>query len=144
MMSKSIYVLAALLLITLLSACGSPSPNLLDTQWQWASITDGIAQNLVENPEDYVLVFNQDGTFSGKMDCNLISGTYEMDETMLTISTGPTTLAECGPDSRYESLLGKLELVERYEIKDSSVNNMTLFLSDGSTRLGFKNGGPAE
>jgi hypothetical protein len=144
MMSKSIYVLAALLLITLLSACGSPSPNLLDTQWQWASITDGIAQNLVENPEDYVMVFNQGGTFSGKMDCNLISGTYEMDETMLTISTGPTTLAECGPDSRYESLLGKLELVERYEIKDSSVNNMTLFLSDGSTRLGFKNGGPAE
>ena len=143
-MSKSICVLATLFIITLLSACGSPSPDLLDTQWQWASITYGIAQDLVDNPEDYVLVFNQDRTFSGKADCNVISGTYEMDESMLTLSIGPTTLAECGPDSRYESFLSNLEFVERYEIKDTSINNMTLFLSDGSTRLGFKNGGPAQ
>ena len=143
-MSRRIFVLATLFIVALLSACGSPSPNLLDTQWQWASVISGIAMDLVQNPEDYVLVFKEDGTFAGKADCNVISGTYEMDESKLILSIGPTTLAECGPDSRYESFLGHLELVESYEIKDASINNMTMLLSDGSTKLGFKNGGPAE
>ena len=137
-----IFVLAVfILLFALLSACGSPSPSLLGTQCQWATVTTGIAQEPIQNPKNYVLIFHEDGNFNGQADCNMISGTYEMDESALTLSIGPTTLAECGHDSLHEGFMGFLKYVERYELKDT---RKTLFLSDGSTRLGFKNGGTAE
>ena len=141
-MSKKSLGLAALIIITMiLSACGGASNSLLNTEWQWFSITSGIAKDYVDNPEDYVLVFYEDGTFNGTVDCNVIAGSYEIVNGRLTMALGPTTLAECGPDSQYESLIGKLDLVDSYEVEDSK---LTLFLVDGSTRLGFVDGGPAE
>ena len=141
-MSKKSLGLAALIIITMiLSACGGASNSLLNTEWQWFSITSGIAKDYVDNPEDYVLVFYEDGTFKGTVDCNVIAGSYEIVNGRLTMALGPTTLAECGPDSRHESLIGKLDLVDSYEVEDSK---LTLFLVDGSTRLGFVDGGPAE
>lgn len=141
-MSLRIFAFGALvILLVSLSACGSPSPSLLETQWQFATITTGIAREFIQYPEDYVLVFHEDGTFNGKADCNVISGTYEMNGNGLILSIGPTTLAECGPDSLYEGFLGFLNNVESFELED---NSLTLLLSDGSTEMGFENGGPAD
>ena len=125
----------------LLISCGGSSNALLNIQWQWSSITSGIAKQFIENSEDYVLVFREDGTFNGQVDCNVIAGTYEMNENELTLVLGPTTLAECGPDSLYDTFLGFLGLVNSYELEGGE---LTLFLSDGSTSLGFMDGGPAE
>jgi len=143
-MSKKIatFLFSLIIIVALLSACGVSSISLINTQWQWITVTEGNAQQYMENPEDYVLVFHGDGTFSGKVDCNSIAGTYEMAESGLTLSMGPTTLAECdGPNSLDDAFLGFLKYVESYQLKEGG---LTLSLSGGSTKLGFKDGGPAE
>jgi heat shock protein HslJ len=41
-------------------------------------------------------------------------GAYTLDEGSLTLQPGPTTLAECGPDSLYDEFLAKLGYVRTY------------------------------
>ena len=140
MLKKFIILSIFISLALFMNSCAS-SPGIVNIQWEWSTITSGIAQQPVENSEDYVLVFWEDGTFNADVDCNSVSGTYTQGENELSLTFGPTTLAECGPDSLYDSLMGFLPHVESYNLDG---NDLTLFLSDGSTRLGFKNAGPAE
>ena len=52
-MSLKILVMIVLgILLASMSACGSPSPSLFETQWQFATITTGIAREFIQNPED--------------------------------------------------------------------------------------------
>ena len=141
-MSLRIFAFGALvILIASLSACRSSSPSLVGTHWQWAAVTTGIDQEPIQNPENYVLIFQKFGTFTAKVDCNQISGTYELTDYGIILSIGPTTLADCGPDSLYADFLGYLKQVGRYYLKDTS---LTLYLSDSTARLEFVNGGTVE
>ena len=119
---KRIFLLASLLVVALfLAACGGGSNELLNTTWQWTSMTESMpaSQSVVPNPENYTIEFNRDGTFNAKVDCNQVSGSYELDGNRLTLRLGPSTMAECGPDSLYNLYLSNLAVVDSHEIDNN-------------------------
>ena len=119
---KRIFLLTSLLLVALfLAACGGGSNELLNTTWQWTSMTESMpaSQSVVPNPENYTIEFKRDGTFNSKVDCNQVSGSYELDGNRLTLRLGPSTMAECGPDSLYNLYLSNLAVVDGYEIDNN-------------------------
>ena len=64
----------------------------------------------VPNPADYTIMFNADGTLTGKADCNTFGGTYST-ANGLVITISNSTMAFCGEfslDTMYLSLLSSI------------------------------------
>ena len=160
-----ILVTVLLLVSVLLGACTSPAPvptaspppeqtsppptdvpdviqpvsqvDLVGVTWQWISLVETMpaAQSVVPDPENYTLTFNEDGTASIKADCNVAMGSYELSGDQLTISLGPTTLAECGAESSYNqflSLLGQAAGV------GMAYGNLVITLADEAGQMAFQ------
>jgi heat shock protein HslJ len=123
---KSINISLILVTIFLISvpACASQSGStpetdrsrIIGTTWLWERYDDtaGINNIVVEDPSQYTLLLKADGTYQLKADCNLANGSYTIEESSITFEPGPTTLAECGPDSLYNAFLMKFEHVATY------------------------------
>lgn len=102
-MNKFLSILAACLGLLILAACApanepAQTGSIQGIEWQWRSVTEQGSTTTVPNPENYTIEFNENGTFSGKADCNSISGTYSQ-ENGFTITLGPSTMAFCGEAS---------------------------------------------
>jgi heat shock protein HslJ len=102
---RSILLLVSLVALFTLAACSSTgnetgTDSITDIVWQWESVTDRPTSETttVPDPENYTLTFRDDGTFTGKADCNNFSGTYTQDGNFI-LTLGPSTLAACGEDS---------------------------------------------
>lgn len=94
----------------------------------------------VANPANYTIMFNTDGTLTGKADCNTFTGVYSQDSGF-SISLGATTMAACGDaslDQKYLQLLGSVAAGG-----PDGQGNLALETAGGSQRMLFKNGGPA-
>lgn len=63
--------------------------------WQWVAFSGPIEQFDVEEPENYTLTFQDDGTVNILADCNNAIGSYTVEGSSLTIEVGPMTLAAC-------------------------------------------------
>jgi len=160
--SKQSRVLVLMLAaIILLSACGSPAPSpeptavpeptptpevvlesisqeeLVGETWQWISLVETMpaAQSVVPDPENYTLTFNEDGTLSIKADCNVAMGTYQLSGDQLSISLGPTTLAECGPESSYNQFL---TLLEQAAGVGTAYGNLVIALAEDAGQMSFQ------
>ena len=143
-MKKSFLLATIFLCAALLTACSSGLPKaMLDTTWEWQQLieTQPAAQSVILNSENYTIVFNQDGIYNAKADCNMLSGGYEVDGSNLTLLPGPTTLAECGPDSSYDQYMGFLGQVDSYELE---TDRLILIFGDGAGQMIFANVGPAQ
>jgi heat shock protein HslJ/uncharacterized protein YraI len=87
--------------------------------WERHFIPDTNSEERIDDPTSYSLVFNPDDTFEFKADCNLGSGTYTADEQgQIRFESGPVTLAECGPDSRYQDMIDMLASVQDYRFEE--------------------------
>jgi heat shock protein HslJ/uncharacterized protein YraI len=155
-------VLASFLALSLLlGACSSPTPTaapttapqpaqtpqavletvsqaqLVGETWQWVALreTTPAAQSVVPDPENYTITFNEDGTVSIKADCNLASGSYQLSGDQLTLNLGPTTLAECGPDSSYNQFL---ILLEQASGIGSGFGNLVIVLAQDAGEMYFQ------
>jgi heat shock protein HslJ len=133
-MKKLTLLITILILAVTLTACGESSSELTDTEWQFTKITSG-SQELIENPENYILVFNDDGTFSANVNCNLVSGTYQVHEDELTMTPDDYSLSDCGSDKVDDGFLNFLKIVESHKLDG---DKLTLYLTDGITRIGFE------
>ena len=72
------------------------APNLVDTVWLWQqTLMNNDDQFTPDNPGNYTLQFNADGTFAAQADCNQVNGSYTLDGNQLTIAPGPSTMAAC-------------------------------------------------
>ena len=143
-MKKLVILTTLVLLAVLLTACSSGLPKgMLDTTWEWQQLieTEPAAQSLVPDPGNYTIVFSKDGLYNATADCNLLSGNYEVSGSSLTLLPGPSTLAECGPDSLYDLYVGFLAQVDGYELEN---DKLILTFGDGAGQMIFANGGPAE
>jgi heat shock protein HslJ len=91
--------------------------------WKWERFDDTADLNniVVEDPSLYTLTLNEDGTYSVKADCNMASGAYVLDGSSLKFEPGPTTLAECGPESLYDAFLSDLGYVATYVIEGNTL-----------------------
>lgn len=160
-----ILVTVLLLVSVLLGACTSPAPvptaspppeqtsppptdvpdviqpvsqvDLVGVTWQWISLVETMpaAQSVVPDPENYTLTFNEDGTASIKADCNVAMGSYELSGDQLTISLGPTTLAECGAESSYNQFLSLLEQAAGVGM---AYGNLVITLADEAGQMAFQ------
>jgi heat shock protein HslJ len=68
--------------------------------WSWIGFSDPAdgPQDIPE-PERYQITLNPDGTVSVKADCNMVSGSYTVEGSNITIELGPSTMAMCPEDS---------------------------------------------
>lgn len=120
-----------------------------DVVWEWGSLSvqtgfDNETQRpIIEtmeipNPENYTLTLREDGTFSGKADCNEISGTYSTDSGY-SFTIGPSTMAFCGEESLDQQYLDLLSRVVAGG--PDGAGGFALETAGGGERLEFRNGG---
>ncbi len=97
--------------------------ELAGTTWQWVEFQDTAGQNsyTLDEPENYILFFDDDGTVSIQADCNVVRGTYTAGDGGLSITLGPMTLAECGPNSRYVPYIRGLRDVVSYVLDEDQL-----------------------
>jgi heat shock protein HslJ len=95
-------------------------PELLGKVWQWQEYLDtaGLDNITVEDPAKYTLEFLPEGSYQVVADCNMSSGRYVVEGVSLILELGPTTLAECGPDSLYSRYLDRLSHVATFVLQD--------------------------
>ena len=149
-LARSVMALGlGLITVMVLAACApaatptpAPSSTITGIVWQWTSVTNKTTQETttVPNPEIYTIVFNADGTLTGKADCNSFSGTYSQ-ENGFTIKLGPSTMAYCGEasmDQQYLQLLGSVAAGG-----PDGQGGLALETAGGEQRMLFKNGGAA-
>jgi heat shock protein HslJ len=96
---------------------------LIGTTWEWVEFQDTAEQNsfTVEDSSAYTLTLAADETVSIQADCNRALGEYTLEGSSLSIALGPTTLVECGPESRYDEYLARLGEVVSYVIEDGQL-----------------------
>lgn len=145
--STALFVL--LLVILPMAACSSGddeaetgTDTITDTVWQWESVIDKPSgeTTIVSDPENYTLIFRDDGTFSGQADCNEISGTYTQ-EGGFFLTLGPSTMAFCGEDSLDQLYLDLLSDVVAGG--PAGEDRFALEWGAGEKRIEFSNGGSA-
>lgn len=137
-MIKMTGILLVLLAIGL-SACqpaapAQPAPaadSLESNPWEWVAFTNPVEQFQIDNPQDYRLTFNADGTVNIKADCNTAIGAYTADDSSLKIELGPMTLAACPPGSRSDDFVKYLGFSAIYFFQDGHLF-IDLF-ADGGT-----------
>ncbi len=120
-----------------------PIEEVQNIVWLWTGLIETLpaGQSVVPNPENYTLTLLHDNTFTAKADCNNTAGTYQVDGSFITLMLGPTTLAECGPDSLYDQYMNLLSSLATFGMQDGM---LVLGLQDAAGQMQFTNGGPAE
>ncbi|HUV28425.1 MAG TPA: META domain-containing protein [Anaerolineales bacterium] len=96
--------------------------DLQNKLWAWERhfIPETNLEERIADPSSYTLTFNADETYAFKADCNLGSGNYTATEKgQIQFEAGPLTLAECGPDSRYQDMLTMLSTVQEYSFEEN-------------------------
>jgi len=123
-------------------ATATPSNTITDIVWQWKSVTTKPTgeTTTVSDPQNYTITFRDDGTLSGKADCNTFSGTYSQ-EGGLTVTLGATTMAYCGEASLDQQYLELLSAVVAGG--PDGQGNLALENAGGEKRMLFTNGGAA-
>jgi heat shock protein HslJ len=120
----------------------TPSNAITNIVWQWTSVTVKPANQTtkVPDPQNYTITFRDDGTLSGKADCNSFTGTYSQQSGFsITIST--STMAACGEGSLDQQYLQLLK--EVVAGGPDGQGNLALENAGGEKRMLFVNGGAA-
>jgi heat shock protein HslJ len=100
---------------TPVASTGSNLQRLTSGVWKWQQSADSSGQTwTAPNPASYTIQFNPDGTLGVKVDCNTGGGSYQADETNLTIQLGATTLMACPPPTLDNEFRQQLGLVASY------------------------------
>jgi heat shock protein HslJ len=110
--------------------------------WQWYDMTKQSTGDVIKvpSPNNYTIIFYEDGTLEGKADCNNFSGKYT-EENGLTITIGSSTKAYCGDaslDQKYLTLLGGVTSSSTY-----GGGGLQLGTGGGDVSMVFTNGGVA-
>ena len=123
-------------------ATATPSNAITNIVWQWTSVTTKPTgeTTTVSDPQNYTIIFRDDGTLSGKADCNTFSGTYSQ-EGGLIITLGASTKAYCGEASMDQQYLELLSAVVAGG--PDGQGNLALENAGGEKRMLFVNGGAA-
>ncbi len=98
----------------------TPDPNLIDKLWLWERRTPAGDGDVIEvpNPENYDLLFNEDGTFFVGLDCNRGGGSYATDGAGgITMELGMTSRALCPEDSLDATMTEMFAAATEYRIE---------------------------
>lgn len=110
------------------------APSLTGTVWQWTSFVSPVTTTEVDNPAQYTILFNEDGTLNIKADCNTVLGSYTSEGSSISIELGPSTLAACPPESLSDQYLASLAAAAIYFFEEDDLL-MDLFADGGTMRF---------
>jgi heat shock protein HslJ len=107
-------------------------PALIDTLWLWTA-RDAATPIEVPNPENYNIIFNEDGTFFAGLDCNRGGGSYATPgDGAISMELGMVTRAACPEDSLFNQMSEIFANAASYEVvEDGEV--LLITSADGST-----------
>ncbi|WP_406661677.1 META domain-containing protein [Methanolobus sp. ZRKC3] len=110
--------------------------DITEVKWQWSGLIENepASQSVVPDPENYTILFSEDGTYSIKADCNLGSGSYTLEGNELTLGPGPMTLAACGPESLYDMYVTLIGNVNSVAMEDG---NLVLYSGENMDKMMF-------
>lgn len=101
----------------------TPDPELVNKTWAWAARDpNGNASDSINvpNPENYTLVFNEDGTFNAKVDCNQANGRYATPNPgSIFMELGPMTMAACPEGSLADSMVQMFGPAQNYKVEQN-------------------------
>ncbi len=108
---------------------------LLKTVWNLKSFENNVGITVPAQDQVYNIKFLEDGTFSGKSDCNEINGHFTVDSlNSLNIENIVTTKVYCGKESLDEEYYNAIHDARSYEI-----NKNELYIQYGNnSKLYFK------
>jgi heat shock protein HslJ len=94
---------------------GSTDQSLTGPVWKWTTtqMNDG-SKTIPDDPNNYLIQFQADGTVSITADCNQVMGTYTVDANQVTITPGASTLVACPEGSLADAYLKQLGNVGSY------------------------------
>jgi heat shock protein HslJ len=108
-----------------------PEPILTESSWMWVSLTDPTQQVQVEDPENYLLSFQEDGSLVIKADCNQAIADYTFNDSSLSIQVGPMTRAMCPEGSRSDQFVELLNTSAIYFFEEGHL--FIDLMADGGT-----------
>lgn len=95
--------------------------------WNWNRTEYKDQVTTIENGENFQLTFNEDWTFSAKIDCNSGSGTYTATDTgSIKMTLGPVTEAYCGEESSDQDFIGMIKAVQDYRTYDGQLLQLNM------------------
>ncbi len=116
--------------------------DMIGVEWRWSRFNDPVAGGLdVANPEDYSVVFMDDGSVVVESDCNTGSGMYSIDGDDVTIRVTKVTSDTCGENSLTTEFVDDLNSTSRFYMEDG---NLFLDLRYDSGTMKFMRGAPAD
>jgi heat shock protein HslJ len=122
-----------------LRIAGMPAYGLQGPVWKLVAQRNGTVEQPLDNPENYTVVFNPDGTLVVQADCNRVIGAYTAEGGSvgsLRTQLGPSTLAACGPDSHADLLVNVLVSAQDYKVRPGGAD-LELIQPAGGTVLIF-------
>lgn len=100
----------------------TPDPELIDKTWAWEGRDpngNDVPAIIIDNPENYTLVFNEDGTFNAKVDCNVSNGRYATTPPSgIFMEAGATTMAFCGETSQDQAMMQMFGPAQSYRFEE--------------------------
>ena len=102
---------------------GMFASGLVDKTWLWTEgpVQPGSSEIVqVPDPSLYQVTYGSDGTMTYTADCNSGSMSFELNNAGMTggmlAQPGPTTLAECEPESLYNGFINALTAAQSYRV----------------------------
>ncbi len=93
----------------------SASPMLVGPVWQWEALLSGDGSTVApDDPSQFTIEFQSDGSVAVQADCNRGFGTYTESGGSLEIAVSGVTRAYCGDDSLSDRYLRDLGFVRTY------------------------------
>ncbi len=134
-------------LVASLQIAGMPASGIEHQLWELEGRSDANGNiEPIENTINYALIFNGDGTLLYQADCNTGFGQYDVTGGVsgsVAVDLGASTLAECGPESLANELLGTLATAQNYEVRPGG-DILELVKPHGAGSLFFISLGPVD
>ncbi len=115
----------------LLTACAGENP-ISDTSWKLVSYGEVDAQTLAVSNTEAIISFDAEGTLSGNVGCNQLSGTYKVSGDKLVIGPLMTTLMACIDDALMQQETTMMMLLSNSHTFEIEGGMLTILSEDGS------------
>jgi heat shock protein HslJ len=103
--------------------------------WRWDQTVMNNDEIVVpDDPASYTVQFTAEGGISVQADCNMINGTYTVEDSSLTITLGPSTLVACPEGSLGDTFASQLGAGAVYFFQDGKLF-IDLFADSGTMQF---------
>ena len=133
-------VAAVAVVVLLAASCGGSDSgsDLKGVPWRWSAVLNGsdpTGLSRIPDPTNYLLRFDDDGTFIGRADCKSVAGEYRLSGSDLTLEVRPTAKGTCGEGSRAAEYTALLRRVVSYDVYDEG--SLALGLAENAGQMYF-------